>query len=90
MQYFGGSYKYHLNLDFAKFIIVSRLITKGIKTMYTFETEKGRRNEKMGGFFNTKKWEKKKRVGLIETQNKMAEINPNISVKHNILDCPTL
>ena len=57
--------------------------------MYSFETEKGRRNEKMGGFFNTKN-QKKRRVGLIETQNKMAEINPNISVKHNILDCPTL
>ena len=33
---------------------VSILITKGIKTMYSFETEKGRRNEKMGGFFNRK------------------------------------
>lgn len=39
---------------------VSILITKGIKTMYSFETEKGRRNEKMGGFFNRKNEKKRK------------------------------
>ena len=39
---------------------VSILITKGIKPMYSFETEKGRRNEKMGGFFNTKNEKKEK------------------------------
>lgn len=39
---------------------VSILITKGIKTMYSFETEKGRRNEKMGGFFNRKMRKKEK------------------------------
>lgn len=41
---------------------VSILITKGIKTMYSFETEKGRRNEKMGGFFNRKNEKKKSRT----------------------------
>ena len=39
---------------------VSILITKGIKPMYSFETVKGRRNEKMGGFFNTKNEKKEK------------------------------
>ena len=57
MQYFGGSYRHQLNLDCAKLNIhaqVSILITKVIETMYSFETEKGRKNEKRV-FFQPKK-----------------------------------
>lgn len=46
-----------------------------------------------GGNLSTKnnKKDKRKRAGLLEIQNKIAEINPNISINTiNILGSPTL
>lgn len=49
--------------------------------MYSFETEKGRRNGEGKVIFQAEKEKiRAKRVGWIKIRNKMEEINPNISV----------